>query len=93
MRRHERGRAALPRAARTVGDHFVAGVGSYRPTLAELRALGVRRVTIGTSFVRAALGALVAAAREVLERGSFSYADGLMSVDEVNALLEPPRAG
>lgn len=47
-------------------------------TVAELAALGVRRISVGSALTRAALGALVRAAREVRERGTFTFtADAL----------------
>jgi len=69
--------------------NYVAGIGAARFTLAELEEFGVRRVTIGTSFCRAALTAVVRAAREVLERGSFDYVEGVYSVADFNELIDP----
>jgi 2-methylisocitrate lyase-like PEP mutase family enzyme len=42
-------------------------------TVANLEALGVRRISTGSSLVRVAAGALIRAAREVAERGTFTY--------------------
>jgi 2-methylisocitrate lyase-like PEP mutase family enzyme len=48
----------------------------------ELAAAGVKRISVGGSFVRAALGGLVRAAREVKEKGTFTYsADALSSAE------------
>lgn len=83
--------AALRRACSSVSKplNYVAGIGTVRFTVAELREFGVRRVTIGTSFCRAALTAVVRAAREVLDSGSFNYLEGVHSVAEFNALIDP----
>jgi 2-methylisocitrate lyase-like PEP mutase family enzyme len=43
------------------------------PTVSELAALGVRRVSVGSGFAFAALGALVEAAREFREDGTYGY--------------------
>lgn len=43
------------------------------PAIAELAALGVRRVSIGGAFAYAALGAVVDAARELLDEGTYGY--------------------
>jgi 2-methylisocitrate lyase-like PEP mutase family enzyme len=43
------------------------------PTVAELAALGVARVSVGGGLAFAALGAAVTAAREVLEKGTLSW--------------------
>jgi 2-methylisocitrate lyase-like PEP mutase family enzyme len=44
-------------------------------TVDELAAAGVKRISVGGSFARAALGAFLRAAREVKEHGTFTYAD------------------
>jgi 2-methylisocitrate lyase-like PEP mutase family enzyme len=43
------------------------------PNVAELGAAGVRRVSVGGGFAFAALGALVAAGRELLDQGTYGY--------------------
>ena len=44
------------------------------PPVPELAELGVRRVSVGGAFAFTAYGALVTAAREILEQGTFSLA-------------------
>jgi 2-methylisocitrate lyase-like PEP mutase family enzyme len=46
------------------------------PTVAELASVGVRRVSTGSGLARAAHGALVSAATELLEVGTFSFLSG-----------------
>jgi 2-methylisocitrate lyase-like PEP mutase family enzyme len=46
------------------------------PSIAELEAAGVRRVSVGSLLTSAAYGALVAGARELLDRGTSRYAEG-----------------
>jgi 2-methylisocitrate lyase-like PEP mutase family enzyme len=46
------------------------------PSVPELAQAGVRRVSVGGAFAFAAVGALVAAARELLDHGTYSYLDG-----------------
>jgi 2-methylisocitrate lyase-like PEP mutase family enzyme len=41
--------------------------------VAELGRLGVRRVSVGGGFALVAYGALAAAARELLEDGTYGY--------------------
>jgi 2-methylisocitrate lyase-like PEP mutase family enzyme len=43
------------------------------PTIAELAELGVGRVSVGGSFLWAALGAVVEAARELLQEGTYGF--------------------
>jgi 2-methylisocitrate lyase-like PEP mutase family enzyme len=45
------------------------------PTVSELAELGVHRISVGGAFAYAALGAVVEAATELLERGTYGYAD------------------
>jgi 2-methylisocitrate lyase-like PEP mutase family enzyme len=45
------------------------------PPVAELAQLGVARVSVGSGFALTALGALVAAGRELLEQGSYGFWD------------------
>ncbi len=56
-------------------------------SVAELAEAGVRRISVGGSFARAALGAVRRAAREVLDDGQFSYADAAMPGAEIAALM------
>jgi 2-methylisocitrate lyase-like PEP mutase family enzyme len=43
------------------------------PSIAELAALGVRRVSVGGAFSYVAIGAVTEAARELLEQGTYGY--------------------
>jgi 2-methylisocitrate lyase-like PEP mutase family enzyme len=48
---------------------------SGAPTVAELASLGVGRISIGGAFAFTALGALVEAAQELIDHGTFGYFD------------------
>ena len=54
--------------------NVVMGLSGPRYSVEQLRAAGVRRISVGGSFARAALGALMRAASEVLQEGTFDYA-------------------
>lgn len=56
-------------------------------TLRELEAAGVKRVSLAASLYRAALSGVDAAAREILEHGTFGYTSRILKGDEVKALL------
>jgi 2-methylisocitrate lyase-like PEP mutase family enzyme len=45
------------------------------PTVAELAAAGVARISVGGAFSRVAAGALTLAAREFLDQGTYSFFD------------------
>ncbi|MGE5177874.1 MAG: isocitrate lyase/PEP mutase family protein [Bacteroidota bacterium] len=54
---------------------FMAGIPGRSFTVRDLDAAGVRRVSLGGSLYRAAMAGVVAAAREVLEQGTFTYTE------------------
>jgi 2-methylisocitrate lyase-like PEP mutase family enzyme len=56
-------------------------------TVAELGALGVRRISLGSSMTRAALGAFVRAAREIQEQGTFTFAEAAIPYALANELV------
>jgi 2-methylisocitrate lyase-like PEP mutase family enzyme len=58
-------------------------------TVAELAAAGARRISLGGSLARLALGALLGAAREISERGTFSFLEQTASSAEVSRFMEP----
>jgi 2-methylisocitrate lyase-like PEP mutase family enzyme len=63
---------------------LVAGAG---PTLADLAALGVRRVSVGSTLARVAWTAFMGAAREIAEHGTFERFAGAQGYAELNALF------
>ena len=67
--------------------NVVMGLRGVPLTLEQLRDAGVKRVSVGGSFARAALGALVRAAREVKEHGTFTYASDAISHAEASAFM------
>jgi len=57
-------------------------------SVADLRALGVRRVSIGSGFARAALTAFLHAAREVKDHGTFTFAENTLYLSELFDLFD-----
>lgn len=57
--------------------------GAHRLSVKELGALGVRRISIGSGFARAAVTALLHAAREVRNDGTFTFADETLYMSEI----------
>jgi 2-methylisocitrate lyase-like PEP mutase family enzyme len=66
--------------------NVVMGLAGAAFSVDELAAAGVRRISVGGSMARAALGALVRAAREVKDRGTFTYAADALSNAEAGRL-------
>lgn len=67
--------------------NFMAGIPGKSFSVAELDAAGVRRISVGTSLYRSAMSALVGAAREVADAGSFAYLDRSVAGAQLNQLM------
>lgn len=67
--------------------NVVMGLGGPRYSVAELSDAGVRRISVGGSFARAALGALIRAAEEVRDSGTFGYAADAVPDKVVSAIM------
>jgi 2-methylisocitrate lyase-like PEP mutase family enzyme len=67
--------------------NVVMGLRSGSFSVAELAAMGVRRISVGSSLSRAALTGFMSAAREMKERGTFTYAESAIPYADVNALM------
>src|SRR5271163_1516579 len=59
-------------------------------SLADLSAIGVRRVSVGSGLARAAFSSFLRAAREMREHGTFTFAEDAASGREIVALFDPP---
>jgi 2-methylisocitrate lyase-like PEP mutase family enzyme len=73
----------------TVGKpvNVLMGLKGVSFSVAELAALGVRRISVGSALTRAALGVFLRAAREMREHGTFSFAAEAIPYAEVNDLM------
>lgn len=54
----------------------------------QIEAAGAKRISVGGSLARAALGAFVRAAREIKENGTFTYAENAISHAELSSYFE-----
>lgn len=63
-------------------------VSAAGPTVADLAALGVRRVSVGSTLARVAWTAFLRAAKEIAEHGTFERFADAESYATVNALFE-----
>jgi 2-methylisocitrate lyase-like PEP mutase family enzyme len=64
-------------------------VQGVRLSLAELSAIGVRRISVGSALSRVALGAFLRVAREMREKGTFDFSNEAINHREVSAMFEP----
>jgi len=67
--------------------NVIMGLAGSRLSLKDLEALGVKRVSLGSSLVRAAYGAFLHAAEEVRQKGTFTFAEDTVSYTAFNAML------
>ena len=67
--------------------HVLMGIQGVRLDLETLSNIGVKRVSVGSALTRAALGAFLRAAREMQEHGTFAFADEVVTMGELNAML------
>jgi 2-methylisocitrate lyase-like PEP mutase family enzyme len=68
--------------------NFMVGIKGRSFTVAELTAVGVRRISLASSLYRAAMSGLLNAAREVQDRGTFGYLDHTMTTPELNGFMQ-----
>lgn len=81
---------AIRRVCSAVGKpvNVVMGLRGALYSVDELADAGVKRISVGGSLARAALGAFVEAAREIRENGTFAYAQIALPHPDARALME-----
>ncbi|MDQ6736909.1 MAG: isocitrate lyase/phosphoenolpyruvate mutase family protein [Gemmatimonadota bacterium] len=67
--------------------NVLAGMIGTNFDLEALADIGAKRVSVGGALTRTAYGAVLRAAREMKERGTFGFVDGSVSSAEIAALL------
>ena len=72
-------------APRPVNVVLVPGVSDF--SLDQLAALGVKRLSLGSSLARAAYGAFLNGAEEIRRKGTFSFNMGSVPYSKINDLL------
>jgi 2-methylisocitrate lyase-like PEP mutase family enzyme len=68
--------------------NVVMGLAGASFLVDDLAAAGVRRISLGSALARVALGAFLQAAREVKERGTFSFAESAASFAELDPFMQ-----
>lgn len=68
--------------------NVVMGLRGAQFSLAELSEMGVKRVSVGSSLARAALGAFLNAAHEMRAHGTFNFAAGAVNPREVSEIFK-----
>jgi 2-methylisocitrate lyase-like PEP mutase family enzyme len=67
--------------------NVMAGPGA--PTVGELEAAGVRRVSVGTAIAQAAYSVAQRAAAELLIKGTYTELEGALDYGSINGLFRP----
>jgi 2-methylisocitrate lyase-like PEP mutase family enzyme len=68
--------------------NFMVGIPGKSFSVAELEAAGVRRISLANSLYRAAMGGLVAAAREAKDKGRFDYVNTSLPMPELVGYMQ-----
>ena len=67
--------------------NVLMGMAGVALGVAELEELGVKRISVGSSLARAALGGLQRAALEIRDQGTFTYGEQALPFDQLNDLF------
>jgi 2-methylisocitrate lyase-like PEP mutase family enzyme len=82
---------ALKQVLGSIRKPFNALMGSKALPLTadQLAAMGVRRISVGGALYRAAIGEFLRAAREIKDKGSFTYTDRAATHAELTGFMAP----
>lgn len=67
--------------------NVVMGLHGVQLSVADLAAIGVKRISVGSALSRAALGAFLRAAREMREHGTFTFAAEAVNYRDISAMF------
>ena len=67
--------------------NVVMGLRRAQLSVATLSAIGVKRISVGSAFARAALGAFLRAGQEMQEHGTFTFAEEAVSYRDLSAMF------
>lgn len=68
--------------------NVLVGLRGPQLSVADLSALGVRRISVGSALARTALGAFLRGAREMREHGTFNFAKDAANPREIGAMFD-----
>jgi 2-methylisocitrate lyase-like PEP mutase family enzyme len=72
--------------------NVLAGLPRMHLTCQELSDIGVRRISLGGGLTRVALDAMISAAREIIENGTFGFGARGISSREIVSIMERDHA-
>jgi 2-methylisocitrate lyase-like PEP mutase family enzyme len=68
--------------------NVIMGLEGVQLSVTALSAIGVKRISIGSALARASLGAVLRAAREMRECGTFEFAKEAVSYRDITAIFQ-----
>ncbi len=68
--------------------NFMVGIKGKSFSVAELAAVGVKRISLATSLYRAAMTGLLEAAREVKDKGQFTFLEKSVTTPQLNQIMQ-----
>lgn len=68
--------------------NVLMGLRGVQLSAAELSGMGVRRISVGSSLTRAALGAFMRAANEMRDKGTFTFAAEAANSSDITAIFK-----
>jgi 2-methylisocitrate lyase-like PEP mutase family enzyme len=71
--------------------NVLAGIKGLNFSVAELAEAGARRISLGGAIARSALGALLSAAREMKDRGTFTFVSNAAPTSEIASYMIKPK--
>jgi 2-methylisocitrate lyase-like PEP mutase family enzyme len=71
--------------------NVLAGIKGLNFPVAQLAEAGARRISLGGAVARSALGALLSAAREMKDRGTFTFVESAAPTSEVASFMTKPK--
>ena len=71
--------------------NVVMGLQGVRLSVDELSTLGVKRISVGGALARAAYGAMLRGAKEIVETGTFEFAASAVPNDWINGIFAQRR--
>lgn len=78
-------------SATTKPINVVMGMQGAKFGVDELKAVGVKRISVGPAFARIAYGGLVEAAKEIIQKGTFQFSDDAIGFADLEAYFESYR--
>lgn len=72
--------------------NVLMGLRGVQLSAAELSAIGVKRISVGSTLARTALGAFLRGAKEMREKGTFTFAADAANSNEISAIFRAERA-